>query len=277
MRPPGTLAAPGGFLFPAMGILATAFAFWLGSVYGSFLNVVVHRLPRDESLVRPRSRCPRCRAMIAWYDNVPVLSWLWLGGKCRRCRKPISARYPLVEAAMGLLAAALRLRWADAPAWTAAAALACGALLAVALIDWDTFLIPDELSLGLVVSGLLAAPINPYFAGSSWWAPVLWSAYGAALGFAMGWAIAALGEFMLKKEALGGGDVKLLAGVGAWAGAAGAFDCLMIGSLIGSIYGVRLLLSGKAKRSDPIPFGPFLAAGAAFNFFKLLPLGWPLI
>jgi leader peptidase (prepilin peptidase)/N-methyltransferase len=93
----------------------------------------------------------------------------------------------------------------------------------------------------------------------------------------MAWAIAALGEFLLKKEALGGGDVKLLAGVGAWAGATGAFDCMMIGSFIGSIYGVRLLLAGRAKRSDPIPFGPFLAAGAVFNFFMLLPLGWPLI
>jgi leader peptidase (prepilin peptidase)/N-methyltransferase len=260
-----------------MDILATAFAFWFGSVYGSFLNVVIHRLPREESVVHPRSRCPLCKTAIAWYDNVPVVSWLILGGRCRGCRKPISVRYPLVEAASGLLAAALQRRWADAPAWTAAAALACGALLAVALIDWDTFLIPDELSLGLVVAGLLTAPLNPYFAGRAWWAAVLWSLFGALCGFAMGWAIAALGEFMLKKEALGGGDVKLLAGVGAWAGATGAFDCLMIGSLLGSIYGVRLLLAGKAKRSDPIPFGPFLAAGAMFNFFRLLPLGWPLV
>ncbi len=258
-----------------MEFLATTIAFWFGSVYGSFLNVVIHRLPREESLVRPRSRCPRCKTPIAWYDNVPILSWLILGGRCRRCRKPISPRYPLVEAATGLLAAALQRRWADAPGWTAAAALACGALLALALIDWETFLIPDELSLGLVVAGLLAAPLNPYFAGSRWWASILWSLFGAGFGFAMGWAIAELGEFMLKKEALGGGDVKLLAGVGAWAGGVGAFDCLMIGSLLGSIYGLRLLLAGKAKRSDPIPFGPFLAAGALFNFFRLLPLGWP--
>ncbi|MFI5360563.1 MAG: prepilin peptidase [Elusimicrobiota bacterium] len=258
-------------------LLATAFAFWFGSVYGSFLNVVIHRLPREESLVRPRSRCPRCAAPIAWFDNVPIVSWLILGGRCRRCRKPISARYPLVEAATGLLAAALWRRWALAPVWTAAAALACGALLAIALIDWDTFLIPDELSLGLVVAGVLASPLNPYLAGAAGWTAVLSSAWGAVFGFATGWAIAALGEWMLKKEALGGGDVKLLAGVGAWAGVTGAFDCLMIGSLLGSIYGVRLLLAGKAKRSDPIPFGPFLAAGAVFNFFRLLPLGWPLI
>jgi leader peptidase (prepilin peptidase) / N-methyltransferase len=260
-----------------MEFFATMVAFWFGSLYGSFLNVVIHRLPREESLVRPRSRCPRCKAMIAWYDNIPIASWLILGGRCRRCRKRISARYPLVETATGLLAAAVFRRWSVAPAWAAAGVLACGALLAVALIDWDTFLIPDELSLGLVVSGLLAAPLNPYFAGGSWWQPVLWSLFGASCGFAMAWGMASLGEFMLGKEALGGGDVKLLAGVGAWAGATGAFDCLMIGSLLGSLYGARLLLAGKAKRSDSIPFGPFLAAGAVFNFFRLLPLGWPLI
>ena len=255
-----------------------ALAFCFGSVYGSFLNVVIHRLPREESLVHPRSRCPRCKTPIAWYDNVPILSWLILGGRCRRCRKAISARYPLVEAATGLLAAALQRRWADAPpAWLVASVLVCGALLAVALIDWDTFIIPDELSLGLVVSGLLAAPLNPYLSGATWWEPILWSLFGAFCGFMMGWGMAAGGEFLFKKEALGGGDVKLLAGVGAWAGATGAFDCLMIGSLVGSIYGVRLLWAGKAKRSDPIPFGPFLAAGAVFNFFRLLPLGWPLI
>jgi leader peptidase (prepilin peptidase)/N-methyltransferase len=260
-----------------METFATLVAFWFGSVYGSFLNVAIHRLPREESIVRPRSHCPRCRKTIAWFDNVPILSWLILGGRCRHCRKPISARYPLVEAATGLLAAALQRRWTDDPVWTAAAALACGALLAVALIDWDTFLIPDELSLGLLVAGLLAAPLNPYFAGGSWWAPLLRSAGGALAGFALTWTIATLGELALKKEALGGGDVKLLAGVGAWTGATGAFDCMMIGSLLGSIYGVRLLLAGKAKRSDPIPFGPFLAAGAIFNFFRLLALGWPLI
>lgn len=247
-----------------------------GLTVGSFLNVVIHRLPRGESIVRPRSRCPACETPIGPVDNIPVVSWLVLRGRCRSCAAPISARYPLVEAATGLLAAGLQRRWPEAPAWIAAAALACGVLLAVALIDWDTFLIPDELSLGLVAAGLAFAPLNPYFAAPAWWTSILWSLFGACAGFAMGWAMASLGEFMLGKEALGGGDVKLLAGVGAWAGATGAFDCLMIGSLIGSIYGVRLLLAGKAKRSDPIPFGPFLAAGAAFNFFKLLPLGWPL-
>lgn len=260
-----------------MSFLPLIAAFWLGSVFGSFLNVVIHRLPREESLVRPGSHCPHCRKPIAWHDNVPILAWLALGGRCRHCRKPISARYPLVEAVVGALAAGLVWRWPGMPVWAACATVACGALVAVALIDWDTFLIPDELSLGLVVLGLLSAPWNPAYAGASWPLALWWAGRGALAGFLMAWAIAAVGEALLKKEALGGGDVKLLAGVGALSGATGAFDCLMLGSFAGSIYGVRLLLKGKATRSDPIPFGPFLAAGAAFNFFVLLPLGWPLL
>lgn len=249
-----------------------------GSLYGSFLNVVVHRLPREESVVTPRSRCPHCGKPIAARDNLPVLSWLLLRGKGRCCRKAISVRYPLVEAATALLAAGLWARWGWTPVFAGAAVLACGALLAVALIDWDTFLIPDELSLGLAVSGVIFSSINPYFdpgAGGAWWLPLWWSARGAVLGFVMGWAVAAGGEAIFGKEAFGGGDVKLLAGIGAWTGATGAFDSLMIGSTVGAAYGLALMRAGRAKRSDAIPFGPFLAAGAAFGFFKLLPLGWP--
>lgn len=249
-----------------------------GSLYGSFLNVVIHRLPNDESVVSPRSRCPHCGKPIAWFDNLPVLSWLLLRARGRCCGKPISIRYPLVEAATAALACAAWLRFEGRPVFAAAVALACGALLAVALIDWDTFLIPDELSVGLALAGLLFSPFNPFFDGGAfgpWWQAPWWSVRGALLGFALGWGVAAAGEALFGKEAFGGGDVKLLAGVGAWTGLTGVFDCLMIGSTLGSVYGLWLLRSGRAKRSDPIPFGPFLAAGAVFNFFKLLPLGWP--
>lgn len=249
-----------------------------GSLYGSFLNVVIYRLPREESVVTPRSRCPHCGKPIGWRDNLPVVSWLVLRGRGRCCRKPISARYPLVEAATALLAGGLWVKWGALPVFAGAAVVACGALVAVALIDWDTFLIPDELSLGLALAGLLVSPWNPYLdAGTfgAWYLPVYWSARGAVAGFLLGWGVAAAGEAIFKKEAFGGGDVKLLAGIGAWTGLTGAFDALMIGSLLGSIYGLALLRSGKASRSDAIPFGPFLAAAAAFNFFKLLPLGWP--
>ena len=254
-----------------------AAAFVYGAIYGSFLNVVVWRLPREESLVRPRSRCPHCRRPIAWHDNVPVLSWLILRGRCRHCRKSISIRYPLVEASAGFLAAGLARRWPQSSAWVVGASLAAGALLAVALIDWDTFIIPDELSLGLAAAGPFFSAVNPYFACGDWRVSLWWSLRGALGGFALGWALAAGGEAAFKREALGGGDVKLLAGVGAWTGLLGAFDCLMVGSLLGTVYAVRQLVMKKAKRGDAIPFGPFLAAGAILNLFRLLPLGWPLV
>ena len=250
-----------------------------GSLYGSFLNVVIHRLPREESVVSPRSRCPHCGKPICWRDNLPVLSWLLLRGKGRCCRKPILVLYPLVEAATALLAGGLWLKWGGTHVFAVGSILACGILIAVALIDWDTFLIPDELSIGLALAGLLFSPFNPYFdAGlfGAWWLAPWWSVRGAVIGFALGWAVAAAGEMIFKKEAFGGGDVKLLAGIGAWMGITGAFDALMLGSLIGSVYGLALLRAGKARRFDAIPFGPFLAAGAAFSFFKLLPIGWPL-
>lgn len=264
-----------------MDVVLTPFlrvlVFWLGATVGSFLNVVAYRLPREQSLVRPGSRCPKCGKPIRWHDNVPVFGWLMLGGRCRACRARISARYPLVEAAMGTLALGLFLRWEPLFAWAAAASAAGAFLVAVALIDWDTFIIPDELSLGLAVFGLLISPINPYMRGpgESWWWAAWGSVKGAAIGFLMCLAIAEIGERIFGKEAMGGGDVKLLAAVGAWTGGTGAFDCLMLGSLLGAIYGIRQMVARKLKRSDPIPFGPFLAAGAVFNLFRLLPLGFP--
>lgn len=257
--------------------LARVLALTWGGCLGSFINVAAYRLPREESLVRPRSRCPKCGKPIGWRDNIPVLGWLLLGGRCRHCRKPVSPRYPAVEAFMALLSLGLWLRWETRPAFAAAAVLAAGALTAVALIDWDTFLIPDELSLGLAAAGLLAAPLNPYFEAAAWYGSVGQALLGGAVGFGICWGVAAAGELAFKKEAMGGGDVKLMAGIGAWTGGVGAFDALLIASLLGSIYGLSLIAGKRLRRSDPIPFGPFLAAGAVFTLFCKLPLGWPLI
>lgn len=249
--------------------------FWFGACLGSFINVLAYRLPRSESVVKPRSRCPSCSKTISFYDNVPVVSWLWLGGRCRRCRWPIPARYPAVEAVMSVLALALWRRWPESPAWSLAAILAAGVFLTVTLIDWDTFLIPDELSLGLLAAGLLLAPLNPLVSGSVWFYSFFYSLLGAAVGLGLCWGTAVFGEKIFKKEAMGGGDIKLMAGIGAWTGSLGAFDCIITASLLGSIYGISLMARGKLTRSDPIPFGPFLSAGAVFNFFYLLPFGFP--
>jgi leader peptidase (prepilin peptidase)/N-methyltransferase len=264
--------------FAPDSIPAQALAFWLGACLGSFANVLVFRLPKEISIVWPPSACPSCKARIAWYDNIPVLGWVWLRGKCRRCRRPISPRYPAVELFMGAAAVALWQRWSDAsPAWAALSALAACVLVAVTLIDWDTFLIPDELSLGLLAVGLAVAPLNPLYWGFPAWQGWLLALRGAAAGFAMCYAVAWAGELIFGQEAMGGGDIKLLAAVGAWSGGVGAFDCLMLGSVIGSVYGLGLMLRGRAKRSDPIPFGPFLSAGAVFNLFIVLPLGFPFL
>lgn len=257
--------------------MPTVIAFWAGLCLGSFINVLIYRLPRDQSIVSPRSRCPRCGKMIAWYDNIPVLSWLYLRGRCRRCKAGISARYPAVELTMGLLAVALWRHGESDPIWAALSIAVAGVFLAITMIDWDTFLIPDELSLGLLIAGLPASLVNPFFAGWAWYGRLGWSVLGAAAGLAISWATAVFGEKLFRKEALGGGDIKLLAAVGAWTGALGAFDCLIVASFLGSVYGVALMLRGKLKRSDPIPFGPFLCAAALFNFFWLLPFGFPFI
>jgi len=262
---------------PVMESLSfAAWMFWplCGLCFGSFINVVIHRLPKDLSLIRPRSRCPRCSRPIAFYDNVPILSWILLRGKCRGCGKPIPWRYPLVEALVGAAGFGLWWRWEGQWLWVLAALMAVAALVAITFIDIDEFIIPNELSLGLLVLGIAAAPLNPLFSGSALWKFAL--SFGSGLaGFLLCWAVAAFGEFVFKKEAMGGGDVKLLAAVGAWSGPLGAFDCLFIASLIGALYGISLIFQGKIRRRDPIPFGPFLAAGAILNFFYLLPFGFP--
>jgi len=257
--------------------MARLLAFGVGACLGSFINVVAYRLPREESLVFPGSRCPSCGRPIAPYDNIPILSWLLLRGRCRRCGKPISARYPLVELLMASVSLAVWLRWPGRPGWAVTAILAVGDLLALSLIDWDTGFIPDALSLPLIAAGLLCAPINPILARASWYRSVAASALGAAVGFLICWGTAELGKRVFGKEAMGWGDVILLAGVGAWTGGTGAYDCLLVGSLLGTVYGVGRVLKGELSMADPVPFGPFLAAGAVFNFFCLLPLGFPFI
>lgn len=250
--------------------------FFLGLVLGSFVNVLIHRIPREESIVHPRSRCPACRKPIRWYDNIPLASFAWLKGRCRSCRTRISWRYPVVEALVGMLAAGLGMRWGGDWAWLAVSLAALCVLVAIAFIDLDTMLIPDALSLGLLAGGLAVSLFNPLL-DSPALPKLAESLIGAAVGFGLTWATAALGERLFKKEALGGGDIKLLAAVGAWSGWLGAFNCLFLGSLAGAVYGVYLIATGRIRRRDPMPFGPFLSLGAAFNFFYTAPFGFPFL
>jgi leader peptidase (prepilin peptidase)/N-methyltransferase len=229
--------------------------FWIyaaviGAAIGSFLNVCIARLPEGESVISPRSRCPECGHAIGWRDNVPVLSYLLLGGKCRGCSTRISLQYPLVELATAAIWVAAVVR--HGVAWQALAmAVFFTLLLGIALTDARCYTIPDEFSIGGLVLGLLLslAPggITP-----------LQSLGGAALGFALLWAVGWLGEAAFKKPAMGGGDIKMMAMVGAFLGPVGALLTIFLGALVGTL--VFAPISWRTGKL--VPFGIFLALGA---------------
>jgi leader peptidase (prepilin peptidase)/N-methyltransferase len=226
----------------------------LGAALGSFLNVCIYRLPREQSLLRPPSTCPSCGQRIAWYDNVPVLGWLLLGGKCRRCRAPISKQYPLIELLVALLWGAAA--WWYGPTWHALAGAVFGTvLLGIAVTDARHYIIPDEFTWGGLVLGLaLALPAGLSALG--------WAAVGAVAGFALLYAVAWAGELALKKEAMGGGDIKMMAMVGAFVGWQGVLLTIFGGALLGTLIFVPISLRTRKL----VPFGVFLAAGAAVTF-----------
>lgn len=217
-------------------------AFLLGLCVGSFLNVVIARLPEGLSVVRPASRCPKCGHQIAWYDNLPLVSWLALRGRCRGCGAPISIRYPVVELLVGLLALAIVRRWGldlRTPAFFTFAAL----LVAIAYIDLDHWIIPHELTWSGIVLGLLASAVNPDL-----------SAVDAALGAVVGFFVFAVFAFLaakaFKKEALGAGDWWLLAMIGAWLGWQELLAVVLLASLQGAVVGILLILIGRSEPGE---------------------------
>jgi len=245
-----------------------------GLLIGSFLNVVIHRLPKmmqresdnyvaHESgkelphtdrynLMVPRSCCPHCGHQISALENIPVVSWLVLRGKCRNCKAPISPRYPIVELVTGLLSALL--------VWTFGSGLAgMGALLFVYLliamtwIDYDTKLLPDDLTLPLLWAGLLIN-VNGTFV------PLQDAVIGAAAGYLVLWSVYWLFKLATGKEGMGYGDFKLLAALGAWMGWAMLPTIVLLSSVVGAIVGISLIVFAKRGRDNPIPFGPYLAA-----------------
>ena len=230
-----------------------AYAALIGACVGSFLNVCVYRWPEDQSVISPPSACPSCGTRIRWYDNVPVLGWLWLRGKCRACGARISIQYPLVE----LLTAAL---WVMAfgrfgPSWQAlSTALFFTILLGIALSDARTYIIPDQFTLGGLVLGL-ALSFAP--GGIGWKQAFL----GAALGYALLWLVGWAGEKAFKKEAMGGGDIKMMAMVGAFLGPLGVALTIFLGAL----FGVLIFTPISLRTGKLVPFGIFLALGAAIT------------
>jgi leader peptidase (prepilin peptidase) / N-methyltransferase len=217
--------------------VADAYVLVVGACIGSFLNVVIARLPHGKSLVSPPSACPRCGARIAWRDNVPIASWLLLRGRCRQCARPISGRYPLVELLTALLVFALWRRYG--PQWaTLGYAVFASALVALTYIDLDTWLLPHEITWPLLAAGLLSPLWNP----AVHWTDTL---LGAAVGFALFGSIALIGEKLLHKEMMGWGDVWLLAGIGAWLGWQALLPVVLLSAVQGSIVGAVLLAVGR--------------------------------
>ncbi len=238
---------------PDTWILA-ALAGSLGLVLGSFLNVCTLRWPQDESVVHPPSHCPGCGAGIRWYDNIPVLSYLILRARCRSCGAFISPQYPAVEAATGLIWAGCLLQ-AGPSAEALRGALFLTILLGISISDARFYIIPDQFSLGGAVLGLVLSPLS---GGVTF----LQSLLGAVVGFGTLWLVAMAGKWLFGKEAMGGGDLKMMAMVGAFLGVPGVFLTLFLGAALGS-----LIFGPIAWKTEKlVPFGIFLAAGAAVTY-----------
>lgn len=296
----------------------------IGLCVGSFLNVVIHRLPlmlerqwwtdvahqladadswrrvfggRDErsapstdqqrtaaalgqavtglaplTIAHPRSRCPACGHTLAWHENIPLLGWLRLKGRCSACGTRISLRYPVVELATAVMFAVIAWRFAGQPVavllWSAVAA----ALLALALIDWDTTVLPDALTLPLLWAGLIAAALG-------WTIPLSTALWGAVAGYLSLWSVYWLFKLTTGKEGMGFGDFKLLAALGAWLGWQMIVPMLLMASVIGAAVGIAMKLAATLREGRYVPFGPFLAGAGLVVMLAGAPtvldwIGW---
>ncbi|HEY5611556.1 MAG TPA: prepilin peptidase [Thermoanaerobaculia bacterium] len=259
-----------------MHLLLTTHAFLFGAIIGSFLNVVIHRLQTGESLVFPASKCPSCHAPIRWYDNIPIVSYLILRGRCRDCRNAISPRYPLVELANALFYTAIFLRTGPTLGFIPLAAIV-SMTIALIFIDLDIQILPDVIDLpgiavGLIIGGLkLGSMPNDLTLATD----LLDSVLGALLGGSLLYAIAMLYELVRKVEGMGLGDVKMLAMIGAVVGWQPLIPLLFIASFTGAIFGVTLALKQRQGLQFAIPFGVFLGMAAfVVVFFGHTLLEW---
>jgi leader peptidase (prepilin peptidase)/N-methyltransferase len=268
-------------LLQAEPALFTGLVFLFSLLIGSFLNVVIHRLPKmmeaewhaqcaelrgeapaestPYNLAVPRSACPQCGHQITALENIPLLSWLWLRGRCSACSAPIGARYPLVELLTALLSAAVAWKW-GVSAQTLGALLLVWTLIALAFIDLDTTLLPDSLTLPLLWLGLL-------FNLGGHFASLPDAVIGAMAGYGVLWSVYWLFKLVTGKDGMGYGDFKLLAAIGAWLGWQMLPVTLLLSSVVGAAIGIAMIVLVKHDRRVPIPFGPYLAGGGLVALF----------
>jgi leader peptidase (prepilin peptidase)/N-methyltransferase len=263
-------------------------AFLFGLLVGSFLNVCILRIPADKSIVMPSSSCPKCGKAIAPYDNIPVLSWLFLGGKCRNCKTKISAMYPAVELLTGLLFLACYFAFGptvDALKWAVFAAM----LVVLTITDLRERILPDKVNFFGVGAGLLFSVFTKPIDGTALWIANRWfefpppvpvlsvvdSVLGAIVGSGLLWLVAE-GYFRVRgREGMGLGDVKMMAAVGAFLGLQRTLMTILAGSLLGSVIGTLLIALSKKERDYELPFGTFLGGGAMLVLFFGTPaLHW---
>lgn len=230
-----------------------------GALIGSFLNVCILRLPQEESIITPGSHCPHCHNPIAFYDNIPLISYLLLRGKCRRCHGPISLQYPLVEAITALFSLFLFVRYGPSLSYLFYFSF-IAALIAVTVIDLYHQIIPDAISLPGIGVGLLASLVLPHMT-------FLDSLIGTVVGGGSLFVVATVYQWLFKREGMGGGDVKLLAMIGAFLGWKAVILTILVSSLIGSMTGIAIMIGKGRTYKYAIPFGPFLSLGAVVSLF----------
>ena len=267
---------------PALIAILGFFSFWFGACIASFLNVVIWRAPRGESIVSPPSHCPKCSSPIRWWQNIPILSWLALRGRCAACKAPISPRYICVEALGGVLflAAFLHMLKFGLPLHFLVVYWIWIALMIVgSFIDFDHQLLPDFVTVGGMALGLVANAYDSFF----FWGKIYWENYllycvgGLAFGFGLLWLVRWIGSKAFKREAMGMGDVFLMGAVGALFGPIAVIVTLILSSVFGSIVGVVLIILSKTKLSGftPIPYGPYICMGClAWMFYGPQLVNW---
>lgn len=256
--------------------LLTVFVFIFGACVGSFLNVCIYRIPRDLSVVKPRSFCPGCRKQIPWYHNIPLLTWVGLKGKSACCGTKISVRYFIVELLVGALFVLAWLKfdptggprplglspvadWRLMPVyWLVFSGLVLGTF-----VDFEHLIIPDRVTLGGIVAGIALSALVPSLHGETTvLRSLLWSSVGAAIGGGSLWLTAVIGSLIFRKEAMGFGDVKLLGAIGAFLGSRAILFTIVCSSFLGSIVGLSLVALGRKEMQGKIPYGPYLSLAA---------------